>query len=62
MGQLYEFGTGQFTQPLQLLELGTNRFGGDVDYDRFTDFDQTTERTGSGFNAGYEAGTKGFFE
>tara|TARA_R100001082_G_scaffold353_2_gene280 strand:- start:4434 stop:5822 length:1389 start_codon:yes stop_codon:yes gene_type:complete len=61
MGQLYDFGKGQFTQPLQLLELGTNRFGEDVDYDRFTDFDQTTKGTKSAFNAGFKTGATGFF-
>jgi len=58
MGQLYDFGTGQFTQPRELLALGTARFGEDQSLDRNTTYDETIRGSSSGFDA--KAGFGGF--
>tara|TARA_R100000900_G_scaffold146493_3_gene136702 strand:+ start:191 stop:1447 length:1257 start_codon:yes stop_codon:yes gene_type:complete len=51
MGQLYDFGTGQFTQPLQLLGLGTQRFGEQNNLEQNKMFDETITGSSSGFDA-----------
>ena len=51
MNQLYDFGTGQFTQPLQLLGLGTQRFGEQDNLEQNRMFDETITGSSSGFDA-----------
>ena len=51
IGRLFDIGTGQFKQPLQLLTLGTERFGEDRTRDALREYEE--ESRGSGQNFGF---------
>tara|TARA_R110000764_G_scaffold240036_1_gene341683 strand:+ start:817 stop:2304 length:1488 start_codon:yes stop_codon:yes gene_type:complete len=49
--QMFNIGTRQFAQPFQLLDLGTNRFGGADTSDENEKFNETAKTSSSGFDA-----------
>eukprot|EP01050_Picozoa_sp_SAG11_P002833 SAG11_NODE_148_length_14747_cov_217.933517_10_plen_482_part_00 len=51
IGQMFDFGTRQFAQPYQLLDLGTNRFGQATNLNKDEQYNETATNSQSGFDA-----------
>tara|TARA_R100000084_G_C4650079_1_gene149126 strand:+ start:480 stop:1889 length:1410 start_codon:yes stop_codon:yes gene_type:complete len=52
IGRLFDIGTGQFKQPLQLLTLGTERFGEDRTRDALREYEEESRGSGQDFRFG----------